>query len=76
MANSQLDSLDYKILQMLSVNARKPYLEIARECNVSGAAIHQRIQKLINTGVLIGSESLVNASAVGFETCAFVGFFL
>ena len=28
MANSQLDSLDYKILQMLSVNARKPYLEI------------------------------------------------
>ena len=55
MANSQLDSLDYKILQMLSVNARKPYLEIARECNVSGAAIHQRIQKLINTGVLIGS---------------------
>ena len=40
MANSQLDSLDYKILQMLSVNARKPYLEIARECNVSGAAIH------------------------------------
>ena len=76
MANSQLDSLDYKILQMLSVNARKPYLEIARECNVSGAAIHQRIQKLINTGVLIGSESLVNPSAVGYETCAYVGFFL
>ena len=76
MANSQLDSLDYKILQMLSVNARKPYLEIARECNVSGAAIHQRIQKLINPGVLIGSESLVNPSAVGYETCAYVGFFL
>ena len=54
MANSQLDSLDYKILRMLSINARKPYLEIARECNVSGAAIHQRIQKLINMGVLTG----------------------
>ena len=58
---------------MLSVNARKPYLGCA--CNVSGAAIHQRIQKLINTGVLIGSESLVNPSAVGYETCAYVGFF-
>ena len=56
MANSQLDSLDYKILQMLSVNARKPYLEIARECNVSGAAIHQRIQKLINTCLLARSR--------------------
>ena len=76
MANFQLDSLDYKILQMLSVNARKPYLEIARECNVSGAAIHQRIQKLINMGVLKGSESLINPSSVGYDTCAYIGFFL
>lgn len=76
MANSQLDSLDYKILQMLSINARKPYLEIARECNVSGAAIHQRIQKLVNMGVLTGSESLVDPSAVGYDTCAYIGFFL
>ena len=76
MANSQLDSLDYKILQMLSINARKPYLEIARECNVSGAAIHQRIQKLVNMGVLTGSESLVDPSSVGYDTCAYIGFFL
>ena len=61
---------------MLSVNARKPYLEIARECNVSGAAIHQRIQKLINMGVLQGSESLINPSSVGYDTCAYIGFFL
>ena len=53
MAN-KLDSLDYKILKMLSLNARKPYLEIARACNVSGAAIHQRIQKLYNMGVIKG----------------------
>ncbi len=76
MANSQLDSLDYKILRMLSINARKPYLEIARECNVSGAAIHQRIQKLINMGVLTGSESLIDPSSVGYDTCAYIGFFL
>ena len=74
MSHYQLDSLDYKILQMLSNNARKPYLEIARECNVSGAAIHQRIQKLIAAGVLVGSESLVDPAAVGFNTCAYVGF--
>ena len=75
MANPQLDSLDYKILQMLSANARKPYLEIARECNVSGAAIHQRIQKLVNMGVLTGSESLIDPASVGFDTCAYIGFF-
>ena len=76
MANLKLDSLDYKILKMLSLNARKPYLEIARACNVSGAAIHQRIQKLYNMGVINGSISLINPAAVGYETCAFIGFFL
>lgn len=76
MAKAQLDSLDYKILKTLSNNGRKPFLEIARECNVSGAAIHQRIQKLMAMGVLKGSECLINASSVGYDTCAYIGFFL
>lgn len=76
MAVAQLDSLDYRILNMLSVNARKPFLEIARECNVSGAAIHQRIQKLTSMGVFLGSESLINPSSVGYDTCAYIGFYL
>ena len=73
---TKLDSLDYKILKMLSLNARKPYLEIARACNVSGAAIHQRIQKLYNMGVIHGSISLINPASVGYQTCAYIGFFL
>ena len=76
MANSHLDSLDNKILEMLSLNARKPYLEIARECGVSGAAIHQRIQKLQATGVIKGYETLIEPTSVGFDTCAYIGFFL
>ena len=76
MANSQLDSLDYKILKMLSMNARKPYLEIARECNVSGAAVHQHIQKMQSLGVIKGSESLIDPASVGYETCSYVGFML
>ena len=76
MANSQLDSLDYRILKMLSQNARKPYLEIARECNVSGAAVHQHIQKMYSLGVMKGSETLIEPSSVGYDTCAYIGFFL
>ena len=76
MAHFQLDELDCRILKMLSSNARKPYLEIARECNVSGAAIHQRIQKLYSVGVLQGSESIIDPAAVGYDTCAYIGFFL
>lgn len=61
---------------MLSENARKPFLEIARECGVSGAAIHQRIQKLSAMGVFLGSEAVINPSSVGYYTCAYVGFYL
>lgn len=76
MPNNQFDTLDRKILGMLSENARKPFLEIARECGVSRAAVHQRIQKLMQQGVIQGFESLINPSALGYETCAYVGFFL
>ncbi|MBQ7942018.1 MAG: Lrp/AsnC ligand binding domain-containing protein [Muribaculaceae bacterium] len=76
MANSQMDSLDHKILETLSLNARKPYLEIARECGVSGAAIHQRIQKLHTLGVIKGAEALIDPTSVGYDTCAYIGFFL
>ena len=41
MGHHQLDELDYKILKLVASNARIPFLEVARECNVSGAAIHQ-----------------------------------
>lgn len=55
MGHHQLDSLDESILKLIASNARIPFLEVARECGVSGAAIHQRIQKLVNLGVLKGS---------------------
>ncbi len=76
MANNQLDSLDYKILESLTINARKPYLEIARECGVSGAAIHQRIQKLQTLGIIKSTEAHIDPTSIGYETCAYIGFFL
>lgn len=76
MDNYQLDSLDEKILSLIIDNARVPYLEVARECGVSGAAIHQRIQKLTNIGILKGSEFVVDTNKVGYETCAYIGVYL
>lgn len=76
MARQQFDKLDYRILRLISDNARKPFLEIARESNVSGAAIHQRVQKLIGNKVIRGFETIFNPSAAGFDTCAYIGFIL
>ena len=76
MAQHQLDSLDKKILKMIAEDARVPFLEVARECNVSGAAIHQRIQKLTNLGVIKGSQFIIDPEKIGYETCAYVGLYL
>jgi len=74
--NLQIDSLDRKILALITENARIPYLEVARECNVSGAAIHQRIQRLTRLGVITGSGFFINAKKIGYHTCAYMGIFL
>ena len=76
MGYHQLDALDQQILKMIATNARIPFLEVARACNVSGAAIHQRIQKLTNLGVLKGSEFIIDPEKVGYETCAYIGIYL
>jgi len=76
MANYNIDRLDRKILQIISQDARVPFLEVARECNVSGAAIHQRIQKLRANGIIKGSEFVIDAYKVGYQTCAYIGVIL
>lgn len=73
MAVQKLDQLDKQILRMISEDARVPFLEVARACNVSGAAIHQRIQKLTNIGVLKGSQYVIDPEKIGYETCAYIG---
>lgn len=68
-----LDAIDRKILKFLIKNARMPFLEIARECGISGAAIHQRIRKLDESGVILGSRLIVDPKMLGFDVCAHIG---
>lgn len=76
MSQHHLDSLDKKILKLIAEDARIPFLEVARACNVSGAAIHQRIQKLTTLGVIKGSQFIIDPEKIGYETCAYIGLYL
>ena len=76
MSHYKLDPLDKKIIDLVLKDARIPFLEVARACNVSGAAIHQRIQKLTNLGILKGSQYIVDPEKIGYETCAYIGLYL
>ena len=67
-----IDDVDRKILSFLVKNARMPFLEIARECGISGAAIHQRVKKMENCGIITGSRLMVKPQALGLNVCAFI----
>lgn len=69
----KIDKLDKKILSVLSQNARIPFKDVAAECGVSRAAIHQRVQHLIEDGVITGSSFDVNPKSLGYSTCTYVG---
>lgn len=69
----KIDLLDKKILSILSKNARIPFKDVAAECNVSRAAIHQRVQHLIDADVITGSGFDVNPKSLGYSTCTYVG---
>lgn len=69
---ANLDAIDRKILKFLINNARMPFLEIARECGISGAAIHQRIHKLTESKVILGSRLIVDPKMMGFDVCAHI----
>ena len=55
--------------QLLSI----PFKDVAAECGVSRAAIHQRVQRLIDLGVIVGSGYHVNPKSLGYRTCTYVG---
>lgn len=72
MSAYHIDEIDQKILCFLIENARMPYLEIARACGVSGAAIHQRVKRLEANGIITGSRLLVKPKSLGLNICAFI----
>lgn len=69
----KIDNLDREILRIISQNARMPFKEVAEICGVSRAAIHQRVQRLIDLNVITGSGYIVNPKMLGFHMCVYVG---
>ncbi len=73
---AEIDHLDRKILTILMHAAVVPYTEIAKQLDVSAGTIHVRMKKMVDLGVVIGSQLIINPSVVGCDICAFIGVFL
>ncbi len=68
-----IDELDRKILHIITQNARIPFKDVAEECGVSRAAVHQRVQRMFDLGVITGSGYDVNPKMLGYHICVYVG---
>ncbi|MBP5319014.1 MAG: Lrp/AsnC ligand binding domain-containing protein [Paludibacteraceae bacterium] len=68
-----MDKLDKDILRVIVNNARVPFADVAESCGVSRAAVHQRVQKMVDNGMIEGSGYHVNARKIGYSTCAYIG---
>ena len=69
----KIDKLDRQILEIISKNARLPFKDVAEACGVSRAAIHQRVQRLMEMNVILGSGYHINPKMLGYATCAYIG---
>ena len=63
----EIDGIDKEILRDLMQDARKPILQIANKIGISGAAIHQRIRKLEEAGVIASSKLIINNKIFRFH---------
>lgn len=71
-ANIQLDAVDAGILTALSVDSRRSYAEVAGEVGLSTAAVHERVRKMIERGVIERFALRVDPERVGLRFTAFV----
>lgn len=71
-----LDDLDLQILDILIKDSRTPFLEIARQCHVSGGTIHVRMKKMEDIGIIKGTKLIVDNSKLGYDVCCFIGIYL
>lgn len=71
--SEKIDALDRQILEIITKNARVPFKDVAAVCGVSRAAIHQRVQRLIDMDVITGSGYTINPKSLGYQTCTYIG---
>jgi len=71
-----LDDLDLQILDILVKDSRTPYLEIARQCHVSGGTIHVRMKKMEEMGIIKGTKLILNNPKLGYDVCCFISIYL
>ena len=71
-ANIQIDEMDARILSAMSADSRRSYADVGNEVGLSTAAVHERVRKLVERGVIRRFSLSVEPQALGLAFTAFV----
>ena len=67
-----MEDTDRAIVRLLAVDGRMSYTDLAKATGLSTSAVHQRVRRLEERGVLKGYVAVVDAEAVGLPLTAFI----
>ena len=68
-----VDEFDIKIIKELEKDGRMAYSAIATNLKISNTMVHQRINRLIEQGILTGIKPVIDEKKVGYDWGAFTG---
>ncbi|WP_338648171.1 Lrp/AsnC family transcriptional regulator [Flavobacterium sp. KS-LB2] len=68
-----VDEFDINIIKELEKDGRMAYSAIAANLKISNTMVHQRINRLMEQGILTGIKPLINEKKVGYDWGSFTG---
>jgi Lrp/AsnC family transcriptional regulator, leucine-responsive regulatory protein len=67
-----VEEIDRKLVSLLARNGRMSFTELARQAGLSVSAVHQRVRRLEQDGVIKGYAAMFNPEDIGLPLTAFV----
>jgi len=69
---AEVEATDRKILQLLAADGRMSYTDLGRATGLSTSAVHQRVKRLEQRGLILGYGATVNHGQLGLPLTAFI----
>jgi Lrp/AsnC family transcriptional regulator, leucine-responsive regulatory protein len=71
-SNGSVESTDRQILELLATDGRMSYTDLGKATGLSTSAVHQRVKRLEQRGLILGYGATVNHSEIGLPLTAFI----
>ena len=72
MTSTSLEGTDRRILELLAADGRMSFTDLGKATGLSTSAVHQRVKRLEQRGLITGYGATVNHSEIGLPLTAFI----